>query len=101
MHVRVKREWSPCSVGPRLTSSVGTLAGRPPLSQRLHRQSEIMGTRFTSGGQGYQAYLLRLHGAYFEEDGGKARADAQGAGEWDREVLATMIGFADLHSIHF
>ena len=30
-----------------------------------------------------------------------ATADGKGAGEWDREVLATMIGFADLHSIHF
>jgi hypothetical protein len=25
----------------------------------------------------------------------------QGAGEWDREVLATLIAFVDLHSIHF
>lgn len=24
-----------------------------------------------------------------------------GAGEWDREVLASLVGFVDLHSIHF
>jgi alpha-N-arabinofuranosidase len=25
----------------------------------------------------------------------------QGSSDWDREVLATMVGYADLHSIHF
>lgn len=30
-----------------------------------------------------------------------SRLTRQGATAWDREVLATMVGYVDLHSIHF
>lgn len=74
--------------------SVRTVADRIPESYRVCGKGEEVGAWTQAVGSGDTACLLRLYGKRCGDG-----AD-QGATEWDREVLATLLPFVDMHSIH-